>query len=65
MGLEARNPLRLDTFGMGIERWFGILKAKLKAFYNNFPYNSSLRSIARYLQAFIAIYNWVLKNGLS
>ena len=48
-----------------IERWFGVLKAKLKAFYNNFPYNSSLRSIARYLQAFIAIYNWVLKNGLS
>ncbi|MGB9659545.1 MAG: hypothetical protein ACPLY9_03365 [Nitrososphaerales archaeon] len=48
-----------------IERWFGILKAKLKHFYNNFPYHSSLRPIERFLEAFIAIYNWVLFNGLS
>lgn len=48
-----------------IERWFGILKAKLRRFYNNFPYHSSLDSVGRFLESFIAIYNWVLLNGLS
>jgi len=48
-----------------IERWFGILKAKLKTFYNNFPHNSTAHSITRYLKSFIAIYNWILCNGLS
>ena len=61
------NPSRHETFGMRnrIERWFGILKAKLKRFYNNFPYRSSLDSISSFLESFIAIYNWVLFNGLS
>jgi len=40
-----------------VERWFGILKAELRRFYKNFPYRSSLDSIARFLEAFIAIYN--------
>ncbi|MCL4436397.1 MAG: hypothetical protein M1503_02555 [Thaumarchaeota archaeon] len=48
-----------------IERWFGILKAKLKRFYNNFPYHSTMQSTKRFLEAFTAIYNWVLINGLS
>jgi len=48
-----------------IERWFGILKAKLKTFYNNFPYRSALDSMAKFLESFIAIYNWVLLKGLS
>jgi len=61
------KPLRHETFGMRnrIERWFGILKAKLKTFYNRFPANGSLRSITTFLEAFIAIYNWVLLNRLS
>ena len=48
-----------------IERWFGILKAKLKTFNNNFPYNSTIKSITKYISSFTAIYNWILKNGLS
>jgi transposase-like protein len=56
-----------ETFKMRnrIERWFGILKAKLKTFYNNFPYRSTLDSMAKFLESFIAIYNWMLLKGLS
>jgi len=63
LGLEYEH----QTFGMRnrIERWFRILKAKLRSFYNNFPYRSTLHSIKRFLESFIAIYNWVLINGLS
>jgi hypothetical protein len=37
----------------------------LRRFYNNFPYHSTINSIEWFLKAFIAIYNWVLLNGLS
>jgi transposase-like protein len=48
-----------------IERWFGVLKAKLKTFYNCFPANATITAIARFLESFITLYNWVLLNGLS
>jgi len=48
-----------------IERWFGVLEAKLKGFHNNFLYHASVESIGKFLNAFISIYNWVLINGLS
>lgn len=44
---------------------FGILKTKLKGFYNNFPYNSTIESVRIFIGSFVAIYNWALKNGLS
>jgi hypothetical protein len=37
------------------KRWFNILKAELKTFYNDFPYRSTLYSIAKLLKSFIAI----------
>ncbi|MEM2913674.1 MAG: DDE-type integrase/transposase/recombinase [Candidatus Bathyarchaeia archaeon] len=52
------------TFGMcnRIERWFGILKARTKRFSNNFPNNSTLKSAKTFLEAFIALYNTLLKT---
>lgn len=44
------------------EHWFGILKAKTKRFYNNFPNNSTIRSIRTFLETFTAWYNVLLKN---
>jgi len=40
-----------------IERWFRIIKVKLKHFYNRFPANTTIKPIERLLEAFIAIYN--------
>jgi len=61
------NPLWHETFGMRnrIERWFGILKAKLKCLLGGFPHNSSSNSIAKFIGSFIALYNWVLTHALS
>jgi transposase-like protein len=47
-----------------IERWFDILKAKLRCLLGG-PHNSSLKSITRYIGSFTAIYNWLLKHNLS
>ncbi len=47
------NPKGHETFGTrnSIERWFGILKAKLKTFYNRFPANTTITSITNFLKA--------------
>jgi len=64
---EALRSLGLrwkhTTFGMRnrIERWFGILKARTKRFYNNFPNNSTIKSAKTFLETFIASYNTLLK----
>jgi len=64
---EALRSLRLKwkhvTFGMRnrIERWFGILKARTKRFYNNFPNNSTIKSAKTFLETFTALYNTLLK----
>ncbi|NHV96191.1 MAG: hypothetical protein HA494_00135 [Thaumarchaeota archaeon] len=48
-----------------IERWFGILKAKLRCLLGGFPHNSTLKTITRYISSFTAIYNRLLKHNLS
>jgi transposase-like protein len=48
-----------------IERWFGILKAKLRCLLGGFPHNTTLNTITRYIGSFTAIYNWLLKHNLS
>jgi transposase-like protein len=55
---------RHETFRMRnrIERWFGILKARTKRFYNNFPNNSTIQSIKTFTETFIAWYNTLLKT---
>jgi len=59
LGLKWRHV----TFGMRnrIERWFGILKARTKRFYNNFPNNSTMQSTKTFMETFIAWYNTLLK----
>jgi len=47
-----------------IERWFGILKAKLRCLLGGFPHNTTT-SITTFIEAFTALYNWVLTKGLS
>jgi len=37
-----------------IELWFGILKARTKRFYNNFPNNSTIKSVKTYIETFAA-----------
>ena len=65
---EALRSLGLKwkhmTFGMRnrIERWFGILKARTKRFSNNFSNNSTLKSAKAFLEAFITLYNRLLKT---
>ena len=46
-----------ETFGErnAIEGWFNILKARIKRFWERFPYNSSKESVE--LTAFVVIYN--------
>lgn len=58
LGLRWRHI----TFGRrnSIERWFGVLKAKTKTFYNNFPHNATLRSVKAFLETFIGLYNMEL-----
>jgi len=55
LGLRFRHV----TFGARnrIERWFGLLKARTKRFYNNFPHNSSLESVRSFLETFMGLYN--------
>jgi len=55
LGLRWRH----QTFGLRnrIERWFGNLKARTKRFYNNFPHNSTIKSIKAFLETYIAWYN--------
>jgi len=59
LGLKWRHV----TFGMRnrMERWFGILKARTKRFSNNFSNNSTLKSAKTFLEAFITIYNTLIK----
>jgi len=59
LGLKWRHV----TFSLRnrIERWFGILKARTKHFYNNFPNNSTIQSIKTFMETFIAWYNALLK----
>ncbi|MEM0049331.1 MAG: hypothetical protein QW424_03200 [Candidatus Bathyarchaeia archaeon] len=65
---EALRSLDLKwkhvIFGMlnRIKRWFGILKARTKRFSNNFPNNTTLKSTKTFLEAFIALYNTLLKT---
>lgn len=60
LGLKWRHA----TFGMRnrIERWFGILKARTKRFYNNFPNNSTIKSVKTYIETFATWYNTLLKT---
>jgi transposase-like protein len=56
-----------ETFRMRnrIERWFGILKAKLRCLPGGFPHNSTLNTITRYIGSFTTIYNWLPTHNLS
>ena len=60
LGLKWRHV----TFGMRnrIERWFGTLKARTKRFYNNFPNNSTIKSVKTYIETFATWYNTLLKT---
>jgi len=51
-----------QTFGERnrIERWFRHPQSQTQTFYNRFPADTTLTSIARFLESFTAIYNWVL-----
>lgn len=53
LGLKWRHV----TFGMRnrIERWFGILKARTKRFHNNFPKNSTIKSVKTYIETFATL----------
>jgi len=55
LGIRFRHV----TFGARnrIERWFGLLKARTKRFYNNFPHNSSLESVRGFLETFTRLYD--------
>lgn len=59
MGMRWRHV----TFGMRnrVERWFGVLKARVKRFYNNFPNNSTIQSVRTFLETFTAWYNTPLR----
>jgi len=39
------------------ERWFGRVKARIKSFYNNFPFHSTLESAAGWMDSFTALHN--------
>lgn len=58
LGLRWRHV----TFGKrnSIERWFGVLKARTKAFYNSFPHNSNLQNVKSFLETLIGLYNMEL-----
>ena len=60
LGLRWRHV----TFGMRnrIERWFGVLKARTKRFYSNFPNNSTIWGVRAFFETFIAWYNTLLKT---
>lgn len=44
---------------------FAILKSRLRQFYNRFPYNASIRSIQRFMEAFVLSYNFITVKWLS
>ena len=58
LGLRFRHM----TLGLcnSIEQWFSHLEARTRRFYNNFPNDSSLKSVQRCLAIHIAIYNLLL-----
>ncbi|MEO9365039.1 hypothetical protein [Candidatus Nitrosocaldus cavascurensis] len=44
---------------------FGILKSRLRQFYNRFPYNASIKSIQVFMEAFMLFYNFIRVKWLS
>ena len=46
-----------------VERWFNAIKARTKRFYNNFPFHSTLESVARWIDPFTALHS--MGRGLS
>ncbi|RLF35395.1 MAG: IS6 family transposase, partial [Thermoplasmata archaeon] len=48
-----------EAFGErnAIEGWFNILKARLKRFWERFPFNASKESVESWITAFVALYN--------
>jgi putative transposase len=55
------------TFGERnvVESWFHILKQKTKRFYNDFPFHSSMKSIATYLSTFVRMQNILTSKTIS
>ena len=53
------------TFGNRnpIEQWFGILKQRIKSFYNRWPHNASIDTAQEWLDSFVTMYN--LRRSLS
>ena len=47
-----------------VESWFHILKQKTKRFYNDFPFHSSMKSVASYLTSFVRMQN-ILTASIS
>ena len=45
-----------------IERWFGILKARTKSFYSNFPNNSTIEGVKTHLETFATRCNTLPKT---
>ena len=60
----ALNRLGLDwkhvTFGNRnpIEQWFGILKQRIKLFYNRWPHNASVETAQHWLDSFVSMYHF-------
>ena len=56
-------PFEHQTFGNrnAIEQWYSQFKARVKRFWKRFPFHSSLESIKEWCNAWIGIYNLLLK----
>ena len=54
---------RYETFGerSPIEQWYSQFKARVKRFWKRFPFRSSLKSVKRWRNVWIAIYNLLLE----
>jgi putative transposase len=48
-----------------IESWFHILKQKTKRFYNDFPFHSTMQSVASYLSSFMRMQNILTASEIT
>jgi putative transposase len=60
----ALNRLGLEwehiTFGLRnpIEQWFFLLKHRIKLFYRNWPYNTKIGTVQKWLNCFVSMYHF-------
>jgi len=52
-------PWERKTFGPRnpIEQWFGILKQRIKRFYNRWPHNATIDKVNEWIRSFVNCYN--------